>query len=116
VDSIERLLGNSIEEGKSTVVIEDIVNDHRFTESLLVQEKGIHFCAGEPLVNRNGKIVGIMLVLDTRPRGMSEQEKESLHAAAAAALEALELRAVAPAIETSVEPLLINRSSEKPLV
>ena len=35
-----------------------------------------------------------MLVLDTRPRGMSEQEKESLHTAAAAALEALELCAV----------------------
>ena len=116
VDSIEHLLGSSIVEGKSTVVIEDIVNDHRFAESLLAQEKGIRFCAGERLVNRNGKIVGIMLVLDTRPRGMSEQEKESLHAAAAAAIEALELRAVAPAIETSVEPLLINRSSEKPLV
>ena len=116
VDSIERLLRSSIEEGKSIVVIEDIVNDHRFAESLLAQEKGIRFCAGERLVNRNGKIVGIMLVLDTRPRGMSEQEKESLHAAAAAALEALELRAVAPAIETSIEPLLINRSSEKPLV
>ena len=116
VDSIERLLRSSIEEGKSTVVIEDIVNDHRFAESLLAQEKGIRFCAGERLVNRNGKIVGIMLVLDTRPRGMSEQEKESLHTAAAGALEALELRAVAPAIETSVEPLLVNRSSEKPLV
>ena len=100
MDSLEHLLGGSIAEGKSTVIIEDIVNDHRFAESLFVQEKGIHFCAGEPLIDRNGKIVGIMLVLDTRPRGMSEQEKESLHTAAAAALEAVELRAVAPAIKT----------------
>jgi hypothetical protein len=41
--SIEQLLGSFMEEGKSTVVIEDIVNDHRFAESPLVQEKGIHF-------------------------------------------------------------------------
>jgi hypothetical protein len=115
VDSLEHLLGSSIAEGKSAVIIEDIVNDHRFAESLFVQEKGIHFCAGEPLIDRNGKIVGTMLVLDTRPRGMSEQEKESLHTAAAAALEAVELRAVAPPVETSQGPLS-NRSSEKPLV
>ena len=30
---IEHLLGSSIEEGKSTIIIEDIVNDHRFAES-----------------------------------------------------------------------------------
>jgi predicted PurR-regulated permease PerM len=114
-DGIEQLLGSFIEEGKSTVVIADIVNDHRFAESPFVQEKGIHFCAAEPLMNRNDELVGILLVLDTRPRGMSEREKELLHNSAAAALEALELRAVAPAIETSIGPLLSNLSREKPL-
>jgi hypothetical protein len=112
-EGIEQLIGSFIEEGKSTVVIEDIVNDHRFAESPFVQEKGIHFCAAEPLVNRNGKLVGVLLVLDIRPRGMSEREKESLHTSAAAALEALELRAVAPAIEASIGPLLSNLSREK---
>jgi predicted PurR-regulated permease PerM len=116
VDSIEHLLGSSIAEGKSTVIIEDIVNDHRFAKSLFVQEKGIHFCAREPLVNRNGKIVGAMLVLDTRSRRMNEQEKERLQTSASAALEAVELRAVAPAIKTSSGPLLNNQSSEKPQV
>jgi GAF domain-containing protein len=100
VEGIKQLLATSMQDGKSTVVIKDIVNDQRFAKSPLVQEKGIHFCAGEPLVNRNGSIVGILLVLDTRTRGMSEQEKESLHMAAETAIEALELRAVAPTIET----------------
>jgi GAF domain-containing protein len=68
LEAIEQLLRSSIEEGKSTVVIEDIVNDHRFAENPLVHEKGIHFCAGEPLLNRNGNLVGILSVLDTRPR------------------------------------------------
>jgi GAF domain len=99
VQAIEHLLGRSMKEGKSTVVIEDIVNDHRFAESRLVHEKGIHFCVGEPLLDGNEQLVGTLLVLDTRPRRMSEREKESLHTAAAATLEALELRAVAPPVE-----------------
>ena len=99
VEAIEHLLGRSMKEGKSTVVIEDIVNDHRFAESPLVHEKGIHFCAGEPLLDVNEQLVGTLLVLDTRPRRMSEHEKESLHTASAATLEALELRAVAPPVQ-----------------
>jgi hypothetical protein len=55
------------------------------------------------LLNRNGKVVGSLLVLDTRPRGISEQEAELLHAAAAAAVEALEVRAV-PSPEAKIEP------------
>jgi predicted PurR-regulated permease PerM len=100
---IEHLLESSLAKGKSTVVIEDIINDQRFANSRLLFEKGIHFCAGEPLLNRNGKVVGSLLVLDTRPRGISEQEAELLHAAAAAAVEALEVRAV-PSPEAKIEP------------
>ena len=114
LDALEHLLESSIEERKSTVVIEDIVNDHCFAANPFVHEKGIHFCAGEPLLNRNGDLVGILLVFDTRPRGMSEHEKESLHVGAAAALEALELRAVALSPEEGSGPLPNGRSSEMP--
>jgi len=80
-----------------------IVNDHRFADSPLLYEKGIHFCAGEPLLNRNWKLVGFLLVLDTRARGISDQEEELLHAAARAAVEALEVRAVAPSPDAKME-------------
>ena len=43
VEAIEHLLGSSIAEGKSTVVIEDIVNDHRFAESLLFMKREYTF-------------------------------------------------------------------------
>ena len=105
VEAIEHLLESSIAKiakGKSTVVIVDIVNDRRFADSALLSEKGIHFCAGEPLSNRNGKVVGSLLVLDTRPRGISEQEGELLHAAATAAVEALEVRAVVPSPDAKI--------------
>ena len=48
---------------------------------------------GEPLLNRSGKVVGYLLVLDTRTRAISEQEAELLEAGAKAAVEALEVHA-----------------------
>ena len=51
-------------------------------------------------------------MLDTRPREMSEHEKEALHLAGAAAVEALEISAVAPSAEASMESVANDRSSE----
>jgi hypothetical protein len=92
-EAIEHLLERSIQEEKTRVVIEDIANDHRFSNSPLLCEKGIHSCVGEPLLNRNGKVVGYLLLLDTRTRGISEQEAQLLQAGAKAAVEALEVHA-----------------------
>ena len=100
VETIEHFIGSSIGKQKSTVVIEDIGNDQRFVSSPLLSAKGLHFCAGEPLLNRNGKITGSLLVLDTRTRNINRQEEELLHTGAKAAVEAIEVRAVAPAAET----------------
>jgi GAF domain len=96
LEAIEHLLESSIQKEKSTVVIEGIAHDDRFANSPLLCEKGIHSCIGEPLLNRNGKVVGSLLVLDTRTRKISEQEAGLLHAGAKAAVEALEVRAIAP--------------------
>jgi predicted PurR-regulated permease PerM len=100
VEIIENLLGRSIGKEKSTVVIEDVAN---FASSPLLCEKGIHFCAGEPVQNRNGKVMGSLLVLDTRTRNISQHEEELLHTGAKAAVEALEVRAVAPPAETEIK-------------
>lgn len=95
VETIEHFLASSIGREKSTVVVEDVANDQRFTSSPLLSENGIHFCAGEPLLNRNGKVIGSLLVLDTRTRNISEQDEALLHTGAKAAVEALEVQAVA---------------------
>jgi GAF domain-containing protein len=88
---------------KSTVVIEDMASDQYFANSPLLSEKGVHFCAGEPLLNRNGNVMGSLLVLDTRTRNISQQEEELLHTGAKAAVEALEVRMVPPPIETTIK-------------
>jgi GAF domain len=102
VQTIEQLVESSIGNEKSTVIIEDMASDQRFASSPLLSEKGIHFCAGEPLLNRNGKVLGSLLVLDTRTRNISQQEEELLHTAAKAAVEALEVRAIEPPAEPKI--------------
>jgi hypothetical protein len=102
VETIEHFLGSSIGKEKSTVVIEDMASDQRFASSPLLSEKGIHFCAGEPLLNRNGKVLGSLLVLDTRTRNISQQEEELLHTGAKAAVEALEVGAIEPPVEAKI--------------
>jgi len=96
VEIIEHFLRSSTGKQKSTVVIEDMANDQRFGSSPLLSEKGVHFCAVEPLLNSNGKLMGSLLVLDTRTRQISQQEEAILHTGAKAAVEALEVRAVPP--------------------
>jgi GAF domain-containing protein len=67
--------------------------------------KGIHFYADVPLLTRSGKLVGSLRVLDTRPRHITDQERECLEAAALAAGEAVELRTVASPAEPPAEAL-----------
>jgi hypothetical protein len=55
------------------------------------------------LQNRNGKVLGSLLVLDTRTRNISQQEEALLHKGAKAAVEALEVRVVAPPAETEIK-------------
>jgi hypothetical protein len=99
LESIKQVLDRSIARNQGRIVIADIAKDSRFA-GLRLSENGIHFCAQEPLLNRNGKPMGSLLVLDTRTRRMGAQEEELLHAAAIATMEALEVRAVTPRPES----------------
>jgi GAF domain len=99
LESIKQVLVRSIARNQSRIVIEDIAKDSRFA-GLRLSENGIQFCAREPLLNRNGKPMGSLLVLDTRTRRMGAQEEELLNAAAIATMEALEVRAVSPRPES----------------
>jgi hypothetical protein len=100
LESIKQVLDRSIARNQARIVIEDIAKDNRFAGLRLSRENGIQFCAREPLLNRNGKAIGSLLVLDTRTRRMGAQEEELLNAAAIATMEALEVRAVTPGPES----------------
>ncbi len=86
----------------SEVLIRDVLGERRFTD-LGLANKGIAFCAGQRLLGRNGKMVGEILVLDTRKRELTDHEEQVLGAAAVAVVEALEVTAVAPGSEAAAD-------------
>ena len=76
----------------STVVVPDTAADARFAEDAFLCEKSVRFYAGAPLIAHDGREIGSICVLDTRPRQLTEQQKVHLQAAAELVMTAIELR------------------------
>jgi GAF domain-containing protein len=75
----------------SILVIPDTEEDERFANDPFLRARGVRFYAGAPLKAKGGEVIGSLCVLDTRPREMTEQQKDTLIAAANAAMTAIEL-------------------------
>ncbi len=76
----------------STVVVPDTAADSRFAQDAFLCEKSVRFYAGAPLIAHDGREIGSICVLDTRPRQLTEQQKVHLQAAAELVMTAIELR------------------------
>ncbi len=85
----------------TTIIIPDIAEDDRFTDDQFLHDRGIRFYAGAPLKASDGEVIGSICVLDTRPREVTEQQKETLVSVAGAVITAIELHGTAePEAET----------------
>jgi PAS domain S-box-containing protein len=61
-------------------VVEDVIADERFSTHPVVQgEPFLRFFAGVPLQTEDGAAIGMLCVLDRRPRGWSESQRRCLH-------------------------------------
>lgn len=60
---------------KKTLVVENIQQDSRFAKNPWLCDRGILFYAGTPLKSLTGHIVGIVCVVDTKPRDIKEEEQ-----------------------------------------
>ena len=88
--------------GTKTLLIADTRDDARFASSPLVTgEAGIRFCAGVPLVSRDGVVVGTLAVFDRMPRELSAETVHGLESLARQAIAQLDLRRTAEALEQS---------------
>ncbi len=87
----------------SSLVIADTAEDERFAEDPFLKEKGIRFYAGAPLKGHEGNVIGSLCVLDTRPRQITEQQKETLISVANAVMTAIELHGTAMMEEDAAE-------------
>jgi PAS domain S-box-containing protein len=60
-------------------IVSDTLKDRRFQDdSLMPTARGIRFYAGVPLFQWSGEVLGILCVMDRKPRQLEQQEKEAL--------------------------------------
>jgi GAF domain-containing protein len=74
-------------------VVPDTLDDERFSDNLLVTEDpNIRFYAGAPIFTPDGHAAGTLCVIDTAPRGLSDEQAQSLRALAAEVSQQIERR------------------------
>ena len=64
---------------QEVLVVDDPLHDERFEDSPFVAEDlHVRFYAGAPLVTPTGQVLGILYVIDHKPRSISKSQKEAL--------------------------------------
>jgi signal transduction histidine kinase len=75
------------------MIVEDATLDERFAENPLVTgQPEIRFYAGMPLINPDGHKLGTICVIDTKPRGLTEQQNFALRVLSGQVMKLFELR------------------------
>lgn len=87
----------------SMLIVPDTAEDGLFAADSFFKSNGIRFYAGTPLKRHDGGVIGSVCVLDTRPRQVTEHQKENLIFMADAVATAIELRGTATASEVPLE-------------
>ena len=67
-----RVASDSIE------VVADTAEDDRFASDPFLRDHGIRFCIAAAIKDHDDKVIGSLCVLDTRPRQITEKQKESM--------------------------------------
>jgi predicted PurR-regulated permease PerM len=83
-------------EAESLLIIPDTAEDPLSADEPFLRERGIRFYAGVPLKSHDGNVMGSLCVLDTRPRQITEKQKEMLHWIAEVVTTAIELKNATP--------------------
>jgi GAF domain-containing protein len=81
---------------ENLLIIPDTAEDHLSANEPFLRERGIRFYAGVPLKSHDGNVMGSLCVLDTRPRQITEKQKEMLHWIAEVVTTAIELKNATP--------------------
>jgi len=74
------------------LIVQDPSSDERFARSFMVQQLGIQFYAGMPLIIDEAQPLGALAVMDRVPHLMTEEQNDSLRILARRTMRELELR------------------------
>jgi len=77
---------------EEVMVVEDVLEDKRFSEIESLEQLGIRSYAGANMTTPDGHVIGQVCLLDYEPRSYSEAERAELQDFAETAMEILELR------------------------
>jgi predicted PurR-regulated permease PerM len=88
---------------ESTLVVSDTAELEAFASDSFLKANGIRFYAGTPLKTHDGEVIGSVCVLDTRPRQVTEKQKENLMFVAEAVATAIELHGTETPSEAALE-------------
>lgn len=78
---------------KEVLIVEDARNDERFYDNpLVIEDPGVVFYAGAPLVGENGLPLGTLCVIDSKPNKLSDSQLKSLRMLSNQVMKLLELR------------------------
>jgi two-component system, cell cycle sensor histidine kinase and response regulator CckA len=83
------------------LVIPETLKDETLAKSPLATHGGIRFYAGMPLITAEGFAVGTLCVMDCVPRGLTEEQTDSLQRLACQVVAQLELRQMAARVAFS---------------
>ena len=83
----------AVQKPKEVMVVSDARLDHRFSsEPMVTGDFNIRFYAGAPLVNKQGKVLGTLCVIDTKPRAFACRETSLLKSLAERTVNLIELK------------------------
>jgi GAF domain-containing protein len=72
-NSVDLSIGREVLTTSRRVVVEDVSLEPRFAEDPVLLEKGIRFFAGVPLRTATGHVVGVLAVVDSKPRAVTDE-------------------------------------------
>lgn len=87
----ENLCEPAIETGQ-TILLNNIQEQPEFSDHPFIIENNINFYIGAPLKSPEGFAIGVLSVLDTHPKGVSEQQQATLETLANVVMDILEMR------------------------
>ena len=74
------------------IVVEDLSKDPRFADNPAVRQSGARFYAGAPLRTDSRRAIGTLCIVDTKPRHISDTEKQLLQMIADGLMAEVKLR------------------------